>query len=66
MDKLLTMDNTTVTEQPPPPPPAIEEYDQDLFQEFMQQTPVWTYTNRTQENFSSLGEDKTRAFICQY
>ena len=33
---------------------AEEIYDQDLFEKFIQQLPVWSYANRRQEDFISL------------
>ena len=47
--------------------PVVEEnYDQDLFEKFMQQIPVWSYVNRSQEDFISLANDKKKAIIAQY
>ena len=43
-----------------------ENYDQDLFEKFMQQIPVWSYVNRSQEDFISLANDKKKAIIAQY
>ena len=49
MDKLLSVVNKVNTA---PVAPVVEENDdQDLFEIFMQQLPVWSYPNRNQEDF---------------
>ena len=43
-----------------------ENHDQDLFEKFMQQIPVWSYVSRSQEDFISLANDEKKAIIAQY
>ena len=61
MDKVLgVVNNVNIV----PVAPVVEEnYDQDLFEKFMQQLPVWSYANRSQEDFISLTDDGEKAII---
>ena len=43
-----------------------KNYDQDIFKKFMQQIPVWSYANQSQEDFIYLTDDKKKAIIRQY
>ena len=63
MDKVLgVVNNVNIV----PVAPVVEEnYDQDLFEKFMQQLPVWSYANRSQEDFISLTDDGEKAIIRQ-
>ena len=63
MDKVLgVVNNVNIV----PVAPVVEEnYDQDLFEKFMQQLPVWSYANRSQEDFISLTDDWEKAIIRQ-
>ena len=59
MDKVLGVVNKVNIV---PVAPVVEEnYDQDLFEKFMQQLPVWSYGNRSQEDFISLTDDEKKA-----
>ena len=64
MDKLLSFVNKVNTA--PVAPVAEENYDQKLFEKFMQQIPVWSYANRIQEDFISLTSDEKKAITRQY
>ena len=44
-------------------PAAKENYDHDLIEKFMQQVPVWSYANRSQEDFSSLTNEEKKIII---
>ena len=64
MDKLLSVVNKFNTV---PVAPLVEEnYDQHLFEKFMQQIPdVWSYGNRSQGDFISLADDEKKAIVAQ-
>ena len=62
MDKLLSMVSKVNTV---PAVAAEEIYDQDLFEKFIQQLPVWSYANRSQEDFISLTDDEKKVIIRQ-
>ena len=64
MDKVLGVVNKVNIV---PVAPVVEEnYNQDLFEKFMQQLLVWSYANRSQEDFISLTDDEKKAIIRQY
>ena len=64
MDKVLGVVNKVNIV---PVAPVVEEnYDRDLFEKFMQQLSVWSYANRSQEDFISLTDDEKKAIIRQY
>ena len=50
-----------------PVEPVVEKnYDHDTFKKFMQQIPVWSYANQSQEDFIYLTDDEKKAIIRQY
>ena len=50
-----------------PVEPVVEKnYDHDIFKKFMQQIPVQSYANQSQEDFIYLTDDEKKAIIRQY
>lgn len=47
-------------------PVADKNYDQILFEKFIQQVPVGSCANRSQEDFNSLTNEEKKVIIRQY